>query len=232
MKTLDCAAPRAELVAFLDGELRGETLDALERHLGGCADCVAVRDSLDQVWTALDHLPGLEPRAGWLAEVERAVIASDSPKEGLVVAFPLRRLLVTFAVAAALAFAAGLVFLSSQPAAPGDSELLVTAPAPPAPDGTPAELPPPEPTESPDAAPDEWIPQPDGSPDTAVADASESVDTADTDDPELRGLSDAELEMIAELEVLVLLDELDELDVLEALEFLDDLDEDELTDET
>ncbi len=228
MNDLDCAATRAELVAFLDGELAGSALNAVERHLSSCSECVAVRDSLDDVWSALDHLPGLEPRPGWLAEVEQATVNSGVPKRGLTVAFPLRRLFVAVAVAACLAIGVGLVFLSSRPPEATDPELVVMGPAPRGPEGSGVDLPPqvtdlpPQVTDLPVAIPavEQDVP--------LVADAFSGTDP----DPELDGLSDAELEMIAELEVLVLLDELDELEVLEALEFLDDLDEDELSDET
>lgn len=52
---------RADLVAYLDGELKGEAARKIERHLALNPDVRAEADALKRAWDLLDFLPRAEP---------------------------------------------------------------------------------------------------------------------------------------------------------------------------
>lgn len=223
-----CADIRDDLVAFADGELDRERAAVVSSHLERCAECESEHAALVRSWEALDHLPGIEPRPEWITEVERSIVG---PRDrGRVLRFPGRAVPLVLALAATVALVAGLAWIFTReveqegPIAGKPAPRLFTPPKP-----IPTDLPqrvtpedvPGVPRE--DHAPRE-VPVPVDTPDEGAGE----VQVANLDeDLDLEGLSDEELELLDDLDVLVLMEELEELDVLENLELLDDLDPEE-----
>ena len=113
-----CQEFHDDLVAFVDGELSSERRTEVQLHLAACAECQAERSELVRSFEALDQLKGMSPRAGWLQEVERSILATEPA--GRVVRFPARMVGIVVALAASIALAAGLVWLTSQDDAADD----------------------------------------------------------------------------------------------------------------
>jgi anti-sigma factor RsiW len=211
---LQCNEMRADLVAFVDGELDGVRAEEVRSHLTACAACAAEAEAHRSVWAALGVMDVDAPvDSGWLDRVEAVIV--DRPAAPII---PWRWL----AAAAALALAVGLGLGSSLMSGSGPVAVNPTGPAPertlapespaptqplsnPSPAATPSAVP------SPSASPLTWPDEP---------------GLAQRDPYE--GLSPEEIEVIANLDVLVYLNDAEDAELLENLELLEDLDEDEL----
>ncbi len=115
---------RADLVAYLDGELEGEAARALEAKLSLSPEARAEAESLKRAWEMLDYLPRAEPSPHF---TERTLSRLAPVPSGSPVRSRWRRW-VPAGVQAALvagAFAAGWAgFNYLVPFQPGESELV------------------------------------------------------------------------------------------------------------
>jgi anti-sigma factor RsiW len=120
---------RADLVAYLDGELEGEAARAIEQKLALDPAARAEADALRRTWQLLDYLPKSEPSA----DFTRRTLTRLGPT--LTASWPAaarkrrrwQRLLVGGGWAAALVLAAlggFYAFNRMTPAEPGDAELV------------------------------------------------------------------------------------------------------------
>jgi len=119
---------QADLVAYLDGELQGDSARDIEARLGQDASIRAEADALKQAWDLLDYLPRPEPSANFTHRtLERLEpIKSRSLPSSRWQRWRPRFFAVGWAAAVILAFLGGefgfQFFASRQP--PGDRELV------------------------------------------------------------------------------------------------------------
>ena len=137
---MNCHAYQQDLVALLDGELDPPRASAVGAHLEACSVCQSEQQALDQVWSALDVLPELDPRPEWLEEVEAMALELASSSSMLSRARPQTwgRSLRVWAAAAALLLVAGGVWklAGTEPTGGREgSEIARTVPAPPSSQG-------------------------------------------------------------------------------------------------
>jgi anti-sigma factor RsiW len=112
---------RADLVAYLDGELEGEAARALEAKLSLSPEARAEADSLKRAWELLDYLPRAEPSPHFTERTLSRLVPLPAARPAW------RRRVATGAWAAAVlaAFVAGWVgFDFLVPACPGERELV------------------------------------------------------------------------------------------------------------
>lgn len=76
---MDCSRAEELLSDDLDGTLRAILKAELAAHLGACASCRELRETLDEVVTALRAHPVLEPPQGLVERVAQAVLSSSRP---------------------------------------------------------------------------------------------------------------------------------------------------------
>jgi anti-sigma factor RsiW len=118
---------RADLVAYLDGELAGEAARALEAKLSLNPEARAEADALRRTWDLLDYLPRPEPSPSFTHRTLSRIVPAQS-RPGAPGAWQRgRRWLVGVGWAAALLLAgltgyAGYNLLA--PREPGDKELV------------------------------------------------------------------------------------------------------------
>lgn len=108
---MNCNVAKAKLSALVDGELDGNGMIAVRRHLDSCPSCQREYRELRMVKTLMGELPLVEPPFGL---ENRLIAALDRPKTRT---FPLLRLWVpaTAAVAAAVLTFAWLANVQEQP---------------------------------------------------------------------------------------------------------------------
>jgi anti-sigma factor RsiW len=102
---------KAELVAYLDGELDEAATQAVEAKIATDADARAELDALKQTWGMLDYLPKASPSANFTNRtLERLTLENVGGRASKTMATPGRRFpwLVTACWAAALVLAIGL----------------------------------------------------------------------------------------------------------------------------
>lgn len=75
MKCEDC---RAELTAYLEGELEGDRGGALRGHLRSCADCRTISQDESALRDGLRSLPPLDPPASLWAGVQAQLAAAEA----------------------------------------------------------------------------------------------------------------------------------------------------------
>jgi anti-sigma factor RsiW len=75
VKCEDC---RAELTAYLDGELEGDRGGALRGHLRSCGDCRAISDAESALRDGLRALPPLDPPPSMWAGVQAQLAAAEA----------------------------------------------------------------------------------------------------------------------------------------------------------
>ncbi len=75
MRCEDC---RAELTAYLDGELPGDRGGALRGHLRSCAECRAISDDESALRDGLRALPPLDPPSSMWAGVQAQLAAAEA----------------------------------------------------------------------------------------------------------------------------------------------------------
>jgi anti-sigma factor RsiW len=112
---------RADLVAYLDGELEGEAARALEAKLSLSPEARAEAESLKRAWEMLDYLPRAEPSPHFTERTLSRLAPLRAARPGW------RRWMAAGAWAAGVlaAFAAGWVgFNRLVPAEPGERELV------------------------------------------------------------------------------------------------------------
>jgi anti-sigma factor RsiW len=115
---------RADLVAYLDGELEGEAARALEAKLSLSPEARAEAESLKRAWEMLDYLPRAEPSPHF---TERTLSRLAPVTPGSLVRSRWRRWAGAAAWAALVvgAFAAGWVgYNRFVPFEPGERELV------------------------------------------------------------------------------------------------------------
>ena len=112
-------AEQADLVAFLDGELKGEAARAVEAKVNLDPRWRAEASSHRQAWDLLDYLPRAEPKPGF-AEKTLSRLAPLRQDDAL----PRRRLWPWACGMAAAALAGYLACRAMMPARPGERELL------------------------------------------------------------------------------------------------------------
>lgn len=213
----DCNLIREELVAFLDGELEAARTREVATHLAACAACERERQALATAWQHLELLPGLEPRAGWLAEVEGKLLRDAAPPlqvlSGGRSSSGGRAVRRWIAAAAAVLMAAGasLLVVTWPPSSEtGDVALRPDGPAPTPPKHTHVPPPPPVTTEP-------------GTVEPTPPPVVDPVVVPPGVDP-LAALPAEERELVENLELLRDLEELEALGLLDAAEMFDDLD--------
>jgi anti-sigma factor RsiW len=103
-----CQWVRGVLVAYLDGELKSSTAEAVRRHLEGCESCRAHARLLRESWGLLDEVPPAPVTTGF---TERMMARIVEEKDLSALASRLRPdRLRRQVVASVLGVAAGLVF--------------------------------------------------------------------------------------------------------------------------
>ncbi|MFO8014966.1 MAG: zf-HC2 domain-containing protein [Phycisphaerae bacterium] len=103
-----CQWVRSVLVAYLDGELRPSTAEAVRRHLARCESCRAQLRLLQESWRLLDEMPPAPVRSGFTERMmARVVEEKDLSRFAARLAPHERR---RNAIASVLGVAAGLVF--------------------------------------------------------------------------------------------------------------------------
>lgn len=75
---MSCADCRADLTAYLDGELADDRGSAMRGHLRGCAACRAVSDDEGALRDGLRELPALDPPASLWAGVQAQLAAAEA----------------------------------------------------------------------------------------------------------------------------------------------------------
>jgi anti-sigma factor RsiW len=120
-------AERADLVAYLDGELTGAAAQALEAKLSLHPEARAEADALRRTWDLLDYLPRPEPSPTFTHRTLSRVVPARSRSGTRGPWPPRRRWLLGAGWAAALLLAgvtgyAGFHLLA--PHGPGDKELV------------------------------------------------------------------------------------------------------------
>jgi anti-sigma factor RsiW len=206
----DCNLIREELVAYLDGELDDACTREVAAHVAACEACERERQALATAWQHLELLPGLEPRAGWLAEVEGRILRDAAPPlqvlSGGRSSSGGRAVRRWIAAAAAVLMAAGAsLIVVTWPPSSGthDVALRPDGPAPVPPKPTPVVVPTTEPR--------------------VVEPVDVPVVVTPGVDP-LAALPAEERELVENLELLRDLEELEALGLLDAAEMFDDLD--------
>jgi len=103
-----CQWVRSVLTAYLDGELKSSTAEAVRRHLEQCESCRAHARLLKESWRLLDEVPPAPVRPGF---TERMMARIVEEKELSALASRLRpHRLRQQVVASVLGMAAGLIF--------------------------------------------------------------------------------------------------------------------------
>jgi anti-sigma factor RsiW len=69
-----CRWVRSVLTAYLDGELKPSTREAVRRHLEHCRECRAYKESLEETWKALDAVPGPVLRPGFTGRMMARIV--------------------------------------------------------------------------------------------------------------------------------------------------------------
>jgi anti-sigma factor RsiW len=118
---------RADLVAYLDGELKGEAVRALEAKLQLHPEARSEAEALKKTWELLDFLPRAEPSASFTEKtLSRLVPIPGTEKLPLRKARWRTRIFTAAWVAGVvLAFAVGWIgFKWLFPAYPGEQELI------------------------------------------------------------------------------------------------------------
>jgi anti-sigma factor RsiW len=114
---------RADLVAYLDGELHGEAARAIEAKINLYPEVRAEAESLKRAWDLLDFLPRHEPSPTFTERTVSRVV----PLQPTIPLRPHRPWLMPAAWAASvlLAFAAGWAgYAWLVPARPGEDDLM------------------------------------------------------------------------------------------------------------
>jgi anti-sigma factor RsiW len=57
MSSPACHWVRSVLTAYLDGELKPSTAEAVRRHIGRCTECARYATELEQAWMLLERVP-------------------------------------------------------------------------------------------------------------------------------------------------------------------------------
>jgi anti-sigma factor RsiW len=125
-----CQWVRSVLVAYLDGELRPSTAEAVRRHLARCESCRAQLRLLQESWRLLDEMPPAPVRSGFTQRMMGRVVEEKELSAFVARLEPhARRRQV---LASLLGMAAGLVFgfavyawtgMSETPASPVECEV-------------------------------------------------------------------------------------------------------------
>ncbi|MFO7871674.1 MAG: zf-HC2 domain-containing protein [Kiritimatiellia bacterium] len=107
---MNCEEAQCGLLLLESGEISGEKLSELERHLDSCADCRTFREGAAAVTrSAHEVLPAPDPSVRTMARIRSAALERA---EGKVLYFP-RVIRIAAACAAALVIAAGVYFAGS-----------------------------------------------------------------------------------------------------------------------
>jgi anti-sigma factor RsiW len=118
------------LVAYLDGELRPSTAEAVRRHLAHCESCRAQMRLLQESWRLLDEMPPAPVRSGFTERMMARVVEEKDLSRFAARLRPHERR--RQALASVLGMAAGLVFgfavyawtgMSETPASPVECEV-------------------------------------------------------------------------------------------------------------
>ena len=122
---------RADLVAFLDGELEGDAARALEQKLALDPAARAEADTLKKTWDMLDYLPKSEPSPNFTHRtMDRLAPLKTGEQRGGLWRWHARTALLAGGWAAALVLAVlgGYFgfnqFVPREPSEPGDPELV------------------------------------------------------------------------------------------------------------
>lgn len=118
------------LVAYLDGELKPSTAEAVRRHLARCEACRAQMRLLQQSWRLLDEMPPAPVRSGFTERMMARVVDEKDLSRFAARLEPHERR--RHALASVLGVAAGLTFgfavyawtgMSAKPASPVECEV-------------------------------------------------------------------------------------------------------------
>jgi anti-sigma factor RsiW len=102
-----CHWVRSVLAAYLDGELKASTADAVRRHLARCESCRRRARELEEAWELLDEVKAVPVRPGF-TERMMARIVEEKELQALEARLRPNRILRQVA-ATVLGLAAGLV---------------------------------------------------------------------------------------------------------------------------
>jgi anti-sigma factor RsiW len=118
---------RADLVAYLDGELKGEAARAVETRLALNPDVRAEADALKRTWELLDFLPRAEPSPDFTHRTVSLVAPLGVGKKTVAGLPPWRPWLLGAGWAAAVLVAAATGYTATRmlaPRQPGEPELV------------------------------------------------------------------------------------------------------------
>ncbi|MCS6831519.1 MAG: anti-sigma factor [Armatimonadota bacterium] len=124
---MNCGKVQNLLSCYIDRELPGVDMLAIQRHLDSCADCWREYQTLLQVKRLLSEMPVVSPPLTLEERLVEKVLHTPAPVGGWRWTLP-GRLLRPVAVAAAVAaIAVGAWYLGVQPRSPGEEEGFVAA---------------------------------------------------------------------------------------------------------
>jgi anti-sigma factor RsiW len=103
---MNCQRIESALLAVLDGRATPAEREQAAGHIAECADCARRMESLRGTWTALDHLPAIEPSPLFDARLRARLAAEVAAPRPRWFAWPLAHLRL-------VALAAGLVAVTA-----------------------------------------------------------------------------------------------------------------------
>jgi anti-sigma factor RsiW len=118
---------RADLVAYLDGELKGEAARTIETRLALNPDVRAEADALKRTWELLDFLPRAEPSAEFTQRTVSQIAPLQAGRNSAAGTPPWRPWLLGAGWAAAVLVAAAAGYTGTRllvPKQPGEQELV------------------------------------------------------------------------------------------------------------
>jgi anti-sigma factor RsiW len=118
---------RADLVAYLDGELKGEAAHKLETRLALNPDLRVEADALRRTWELLDFLPKPEPSTDFTQRTVSQIVPVQAGAKSVAAAHYRRPWLLGAGWAAAVLVAATAGFFGTRlfvPKQPGEQDLV------------------------------------------------------------------------------------------------------------